>query len=100
MPALDVKPTRTELLMIKKKIAISESGYDLLKIKMEGLILSFFKILDEAKVLRRDLTLMHEEARQNITIASTVEGALAVKTASFALSSHPEVTVSSRNIMG
>ena len=42
----DVKPTRTELLVIKKKIAISESGYDLLKIKREGLIMSFFKILD------------------------------------------------------
>jgi V/A-type H+-transporting ATPase subunit D len=100
MPALDVKPTRTELLGIKKKIAISESGYDLLKIKMEGLIMNFFKIMDEAKVLRRDLSRMHDEARQNITIASTVEGALAVKTASFALSRHPEVSVSSRNIMG
>jgi V/A-type H+-transporting ATPase subunit D len=100
MPALDVKPTRTELLGIKKKIAISENGHDLLKIKMEGLIMSFFKIMDEAKVLRKNLTLMHEEARQNITIASTVEGALAVKTASFALARHPEVSLSSRNIMG
>ena len=100
MPALDVKPTRTELLGIKKKIAISESGHELLKIKMEGLILNYFKILDEAKVLRTNLKLMHEEARQNIIIASTVEGALAVKTASFALAAHPEVTVSSRNIMG
>ncbi|MDO9538184.1 MAG: V-type ATP synthase subunit D [Thermoplasmata archaeon] len=100
MPALDVKPTRTELLGIKKKIAISESGYELLKIKMEGLIMNFFKILDEAKVVRKNLTILHEEARQNITIASTVEGALAVKTASFALAKHPEVTLSSRNIMG
>jgi len=100
MPALDVKPTRTELLAIKKKIAISESGHELLRIKMEGLIMNFFRILDEAKVLRRDLAAMHAEARQNITIASTVEGAIAVKTASFALASHPEVSVSSRNIMG
>lgn len=100
MPALDVKPTRTELLAIKKKIAISESGHALLKIKMEGLIFAFFKILDEAKVVRRNLKVQHEEARQNIVIASTVEGALAVTTASYALSSHPEVAVSSKNIMG
>jgi V/A-type H+-transporting ATPase subunit D len=100
MPALDVKPTRTELLAVKKKIAISESGHELLKIKMEGLIMSFFKILDEAKAVRRDLKALHEEARQNITIASTVEGALAVKTASYALAKHPEISLSSRNIMG
>jgi V/A-type H+-transporting ATPase subunit D len=100
MPALDVKPTRTELLAVKRKIAISESGHELLKIKMEGLIFEFFRIMDQARSLRRDLREQHDEATHNIVIASTVEGALAVKTASYALSSHPEVSVSSRNIMG
>ena len=96
----DVKPTITELLAIKKKIAISESGYELLKIKREGLIMNFFKVLDEAKEMREQLTIQHEEARQNITIASSVDGDLAVKTASFALSAKPEITLSSKNIMG
>ena len=96
----DVKPTRTELLAIKKKIAISESGYDLLKIKREGLIMSFFKILDEAKLIKMELIEKHKTAREDITIASTVDGDMAVKTASFAMSAHPEITLSSRNIMG
>ena len=100
MPSSDVKPTRTELLATKKKIAISESGYELLKIKREGLIMSFFKVLDEAKDIRGQLIEQHKEARQNITIASTVEGDLAVKTASFALSTKPEINLGSRNIMG
>jgi len=96
----DVKPTRTELLVIKKKIAISESGYDLLKIKREGLIMSFFKILDEAKLIKMELVEKHKLAREDITIASTVDGDMAVKTASFAMSMHPEISLSSRNIMG
>ena len=100
MSTTDVKPTRTELLAVKKKIAISESGYDLLKIKREGLIMSFFKILDEAKFIRMELVEKHEMARQDITIASTVDGDLAVKTASFAMSMHPEISLNSRKIMG
>jgi len=100
MSVNDVKPTRTELLAIKKKIAISESGYDLLKIKREGLIMSFFKILDEAKIIRTELVEQHKLASEDITIASTVDGDLAVKTASFAMSSRPEISLSSRNIMG
>ena len=96
----DVKPTRTELLVIKKKIAISESGYDLLKIKREGLIMSFFKILDDAKLIRKDLVEQHKLAREDITIAATVDGDMAVKTASFAMSMRPEIALSSRNIMG
>lgn len=100
MPVNDVKPTRSELLAIKKKILISESGYELLKIKREGLIMNFFKILDEAKGIKSQLIEKHERARQDITIASTVDGDMAVKTASFALSIHPEITLDSRNIMG
>ena len=100
MSVNDVKPTRSELLAIKKKIHISESGYDLLKIKREGLIMNFFKILDEAKEIRGLLIESHNAARQDITIASTVDGDMAVKTASFALSVHPEINLSSRNIMG
>jgi V/A-type H+-transporting ATPase subunit D len=96
----DIKPTRTELLAIKKKIAISVSGYDLLKIKREGLIMSFFKILDDAKIIRSELVTQHKIASDDITIASTVDGDLAVKTASFAMSASPEISLSSRNIMG
>lgn len=96
----DVKPTRTELLVIKKKIAISESGYDLLKIKREGLIMSFFKILEDAKLIRKELVEQHKLAREDITIAATVDGDMAVKTASFAMSMRPEIALSSRNIMG
>ena len=49
---MEVKPTRSELLEIKKKIKLTKSGYKILKMKRDGLILEFFKILEQAKQVR------------------------------------------------
>ncbi|HXZ23830.1 MAG TPA: V-type ATP synthase subunit D, partial [Methanomassiliicoccales archaeon] len=35
----DVKPTRSELLEIKRRIKLSQAGYKILKMKRDGLIL-------------------------------------------------------------
>ena len=53
--ALDVKPTRSELIQLKNRIKLSERGHKLLKMKRDGLILEFFKILNEARNVRNEL---------------------------------------------
>lgn len=100
MTTMDVKPTRSELLSVKKKIAISTSGHKLLKMKRESLILNFFDILEEAKSIRQELVDLYEESTKNIAIASAVEGSLAVRSASFAITNHPELSVKEKNLMG
>ena len=57
----NIKPTRSELLDLKKKIVLSQSGHKLLKMKRDGLILEFFEIMEKAKNARSEL---HEELRR------------------------------------
>ncbi|KXS40539.1 V-type ATP synthase subunit D [Methanolobus zinderi] len=100
MGAKDVKPTRSELIELKKKIKLSQSGHKLLKMKRDGLILEFFEILGKAKDVRTELDAAYEDASRMIGIANAVDGTITVKSTAFALQSKPEIELESRNIMG
>lgn len=100
MPRMEVKPTRSELLEVKKKIKLTKSGYKILKMKRDGLIIEFFKILEQAKQVRVKIVKDYEEAMARIGVAQAVDGAIAVKSAAFALRLHPEVSLRSKNVMG
>jgi len=96
----EFKPTRMELLEIKKRIRLSELGYKLLKMKRDGLILEFFRILDKARDLRAQLTKEYALAKQKINIAKAVEGEIAVRSAAFAVIENPTLELKSKNVMG
>jgi V/A-type H+-transporting ATPase subunit D len=100
MPVREIQPTRSELLEVTKKIKLTRNGHKILKLKRDGLILEFFKILDQAKDLRVEIAKRYKEAQQRIAIANAVDGAIAVRSAAYALTSHPEIKLRSRNLMG
>ena len=96
----DVKPTRSELLKLKKQIKLAKSGYNLLKKKRDGLILEFFEILKKAKSLREDLVREYKIAFEKINIARTIEGDLKVKSIAMAIKDIPDIKLAAKNIMG
>jgi V/A-type H+-transporting ATPase subunit D len=96
----NIKPTRSELLDLKKKINLSQSGHKLLKMKRDGLIMEFFEIMDKAKNARSELTKSYNNATQKIAIARAVEGNVTVQSAAFALKEQPEINLESKNVMG
>ena len=100
MPKADIKPTRSELIEVKRKIKLTQAGYKILKMKRDGLILEFFKILEEAKEIRAKVNQDNESAKQKIAVAKAVDGVIAVKSAAFALKIHPEIQLRSKNVMG
>ncbi len=100
MALRDIKPTRSELINLKRKIQLSERGYKILKMKRDGLILEFFKILANAKDTKGELLARHQRAVEMMALANTVEGAIGVKSAAFSVKEVPEITLKSKNIMG
>jgi V/A-type H+-transporting ATPase subunit D len=98
--AYEGKPTRSELIEIKRKIKLSETGHKLLKMKRDGLIMEFFLILEKARDIRGILTEEYIEARRRLTIAEGVEGTIAIKAAAFAPKDKPYVHILPKNVMG
>jgi len=98
--ALDIKPTRSELIKLKGRIKQTKNGYKLLKMKRYGLFHEFRQLLAEMIEAKRELTDAYRLAKTRIDLANAIEGGLAVRAAAIANSAHPEVEVSPRNIMG
>ena len=100
MPANDITPTRSVLIELKRKIKTTKSGYKIMKLKRDGLIIEFFNVMEKAKELRGSVSSDYEAAMTKIAIASAVEGEIAVKSAAYALKTEPRVKVGSKSIMG
>ncbi len=100
MALRDIKPTRSELINLKRRIALSERGYKILKMKRDGLIIEFFKVLEEAKGSQSELSEKYQRATQMMAFANTIEGAIGVKSAAFSVQEVPDITLASKNIMG
>ncbi len=95
-----IKPTRSELIGLKKKIKLSESGHKLLKMKRDGLIIEMFDILEKAKDVRSELERDYAVAQEKLNIAKTIEGTVAVNSTAFSLMDTPKIELESKNVMG
>ncbi|MBT3772100.1 MAG: V-type ATP synthase subunit D [Euryarchaeota archaeon] len=98
--ALDIKPTRSELINLKRRIKQTQNGYKLLKMKRDGLFFEFRTLLAEMIKAKQELTEVYRSAKQRIGLAIAIEGGLKVQAVALAVSSKPEVDVKVRNIMG
>ena len=98
--ALDIKPNRSELIKLKKRIKLAKSGYNLLKRKRDGLIMEFFEVLKQAKTVRADLVAQYQQATVQINLARTVESDAVVQSLAWAVQQNPEIIVRTKNIMG
>ena len=98
--ALDIKPTRSELIKLKARIKQTKNGYKLLKMKRDGLFHEFRQLLSKMIEAKRELTDAYRLAKQRIDLANAIDGGLKVRAAAIANSARPEVEVERRNIMG
>ncbi len=95
-----IKPTRSEMIELKKKIKLSESGHKLLKMKRDGLIIEMFDILEKAKDVRSELERDYAVAQEKLNIAKSIEGTVMVNSTAFSLVDTPQIELESKNVMG
>ena len=94
------KPTRSQLLQLRRTRRTAERGHRLLKLKRDALIVEFFRVLERAKTLRSNLVDKYRVAEQRIAIARAIEGSIGVKSAAFALRIVPTLDLKTKNVMG
>jgi V/A-type H+-transporting ATPase subunit D len=96
----ELKPTRSELISLKRKIALYDRGHKILKMKRDGLVLEFFNILSKAKDIRQKIISDYRAAEEKLIIATGVDGETAVQSVAFSIREDPQVTMGSKNVMG
>lgn len=96
----DVKPTRMELLRIRKRKILAENGHDLLSEKKDALINEFFKIVDQREEVREELEETLEESYEKLTEAQMIMGSAEVESIADGSVGMKDLKISSDNIMG
>lgn len=96
----DVKPTRMELLRIRKRKILAENGHELLSEKKDALINEFFKIVDEREEVREELEKILEESFESLMEAQMIMGKNEIDSISDGAVPIEELNISSENIMG
>lgn len=102
MAKLNVKPTRMELIRLKRRIKTAQRGHKLLKDKQDGLMKKFMEIIREARDSRTKVEEALAQAFQNFMYASAtmypemLQGALMFPEAKVSLSTTVQNVMSVR----
>ena len=99
MAKLDVKPTRMELLNLKKRLKSAKRGHKLLKDKQDGLMKQFMEIIREAKASRREVEKNLGSAFKNFMFASSMMLPEMLESALLYPSAKVELEVRTKNVM-
>lgn len=99
MADLNVKPTRIELIQIRKRIKLANRGHQLLKMKRSALIMEFLNMARKLRGMKENLRKDVEAALEKMTIAEVREGRMKVENYAF-MSGSAEVSTKARNVMG
>src|SRR5437899_13101263 len=100
MVLVQYKPTRSQLLQLRRIRRTAERGHRLLKLKQDALIVEFFRVLERATAVRSNLVEKYKVAEARIAIARAIEGSIGVKSAAFALTETRPVALKTSNVLG
>jgi len=95
-----IRPTRMELLKLRKRRVLAEKGHDLLEEKRDALVMEFFKLIEVRRGLKKELEEKVKMAYKSLIEAQMIMGRSGVENASYSVAEMADVPVDTKNIMG
>ena len=100
MPTINVAPTRTNLIRIKKDLRFAKEGYEILDRKREVLTTELVRVAHEADVIQKEVWKLLETAYHALEKARLTLGSDHVEWAALAANKTVDVHLKLRGIMG
>jgi V/A-type H+-transporting ATPase subunit D len=102
MPELiaGIHPTRMELLTLRKRRKIAERGRDLLREKLDALMIEFFQFVREIATLRAKAQRLLAEAYEDFVEAQMATGYLKLEQTSVGVEDRFTIETKTRNVIG
>jgi V/A-type H+/Na+-transporting ATPase subunit D len=100
MPTINVAPTRTNLIRIKKELRFAREGYEILDRKREVLTTELVRVAHEADILQKEVWKLLETAYSALETARLTMGSDHVEWAALAANKTVDVHLKLRGIMG
>jgi V/A-type H+-transporting ATPase subunit D len=95
-----IRPTRIELLKLRKREVLAQKGHDLLEEKRDAMLMEFFRMAEELSEQRRKLDQITAQAFENLAKAQMMAGLGGVNDVSGAVPDVGKFTMNVRHIMG
>ncbi len=100
MAKLNIAPTKSNLLSLKRQLAFAEEGYDLLEQKRQILIFELMSRLNRARDVEREIAQACKAAFAALREAELDLGSEAVDRAALAVQMEHQVNLSDQHLMG
>jgi len=98
--ALNVSPNRMELIKLKQRVALAQKGHDLLKDKMDALVMELFDALRRIQDSRAKAIEQLKKGHDALSECMATMGTLETMQAARETRKEVQIETSTRNIMG
>lgn len=100
MPQINIAPTRTNLIRLKKELRFAKEGYEILDRKREALTSELVSVAKEADAVQKEVWALLQRAYDGMEKARLIMGSDHVEWASLAVNKTVDVKLKLRGIMG
>jgi len=94
-----IKPTRIELLKLRKREILAQKGHDLLKEKLDAMVMEFARLVDDYRNSRANVDRELEKAYTSLIRAELISGLRNLELAAYGIPEKSDIMMGTRSVM-